>query len=226
MSKRSSLFSWFTLVLKRDLSLSFKKIATFIIPLVFFLIVITLFPLALGAENSFLSSLSPGVIWVAALLAALLAVESIFNEDYRDGTLDHFLLSGEPIFLLVLAKVLAHWLVTGAPLLLASLISTQFLFLPEGLLLPLLLSLLIGTFLLSLLGALGAALTIGSTAILSAVIVLPLSIPILILGIAVITAALNGENFFSYLYFLGALLAIGIPGLCVATTEAIFINYE
>ena len=226
MSKRSSLFNWFTLVLNRDLSLSFKKIATFIIPLVFFLIVITLFPLALGTENSFLSSLSPGVIWVAALLAALLAVESIFNEDYRDGTLDHFLLSGEPIFLLVLAKVLAHWLVTGAPLLLASLISTQFLFLPEGLLLPLLLSLLIGTFLLSLLGALGAALTIGSTAILSAVIVLPLSIPILILGIAVITAALNGENFFSYLYFLGALLAIGIPGLCVATTEAIFINYE
>ena len=226
MSKRSSLFNWFTLVLKRDLSLSFKKIATFIIPLVFFLIVITLFPLALGTENSFLSSLSPGVIWVAALLAALLAVESIFNEDYRDGTLDHFLLSGEPIFLLVLAKVLAHWLVTGAPLLLASLISTQFLFLPEGLLLPLLLSLLIGTFLLSLLGALGAALTIGSTAILSAVIVLPLSIPILILGIAVITAALNGENFFSYLYFLGALLAIGIPGLCVATTEAIFISYE
>ena len=226
MSKRSSLFNWFTLVLKRDLSLSFKKIATFIIPLVFFLIVITLFPLALGTENSFLSSLSPGVIWVAALLAALLAVESIFNEDYRDGTLDHFLLSGEPIFLLVLAKVLAHWLVTGAPLLLASLISTQFLFLPEGLLLPLLLSLLIGTFLLSLLGALGAALTIGSTAILRAVIVLPLSIPILILGIAVITAALNGENFFSYLYFLGALLAIGIPGLCVATTEAIFINYE
>ena len=226
MSKRSSLFNWFTLVLNRDLSLSFKKIATFIIPLVFFLIVITLFPLALGTENSFLSSLSPGVIWVAALLAALLAVESIFNEDYRDGTLDHFLLSGEPIFLLVLAKVLAHWLVTGAPLLLASLISTQFLFLPEGLLLPLLLSLLIGTFLLSLLGALGAALTIGSTAILSAVIVLPLSIPILILGIEVITAALNGENFFSYLYFLGALLAIGIPGLCVATTEAIFINYE
>ena len=161
---------------------------------------------------------------MAALLAALMAVESIFNEDYRDGTLDHFLLSGEPIFLLVLAKVLAHWLVTGAPLLLASLISTQFLFLPEGLLLPLLLSLLIGTFLLSLLGALGAALTIGSTAILSAVIVLPLSIPILILGIAVITAALNGENFFSYLYFLGALLAIGIPGLCVATTEAIFIS--
>jgi heme exporter protein B len=226
MSKRSTLPDWFMLILKRDLSLSFKKVATFIIPLVFFLIVITLFPLALGTENSLLSSLSSGVIWVAALLASLLAVESIFNEDYRDGTLDHLLLSGEPIFILVLAKVLAHWLVTGAPLLLASLVSTLFLFLPEGLLFPLLISLLMGTFLLSLLGALGAALTIGRTAILSAVIVLPLSIPILILGVAVIAAALSDESFFSYLYFLGAMLALGIPGLCIATTEALFINYE
>ena len=226
MSKRSTLPDWFMLILKRDLSLSFKKVATFIIPLVFFLIVITLFPLALGTENSLLSSLSSGVIWVAALLASLLAVESIFNEDYRDGTLDHLLLSGEPIFILVLAKVLAHWLVTGAPLLLASLVSTLFLFLPEGLLFPLLISLLMGTFLLSLLGALGAALTIGRTAILSAVIVLPLSIPILILGVAVIAAALSDESFFSYLYFLGSMLALGIPGLCIATTEALFINYE
>ena len=226
MSKRSTLFNWFMLILKRDLSLSFKKVATFIIPLVFFLIVITLFPLALGTENSLLSSLSSGVIWVAALLASLLAVESIFNEDYRDGTLDHFLLSGEPIFILVLAKVLAHWLVTGAPLLLASSVSTLFLFLPEGLLFPLLISLLMGTFLLSLLGALGAALTIGKTAILSAVIVLPLSVPILILGVAVIAAALSDESFLSYLYFLGAMLALGIPGLCMAITEAIFINYD
>jgi heme exporter protein B len=130
MNNRNTLFFWFKLILKRDLALSFKKIATFLIPLVFFLIVISLFPLALGTENSFLSSLSPGVIWVAALLASLLAVESIFNEDFRDGTLDHFLLSGEPIFILVFAKVFAHWLVTGAPLLLASIISTFFLFLP------------------------------------------------------------------------------------------------
>ena len=182
MNEKSTLFNWFMLVLKRDLVLSFKKIATFMIPLVFFLIVITLFPLALGTEGSLLSTLSSGVIWVAALLSSLLAVESIFNEDYRDGTLDQFLISGEPTF--ILAKVLAHWLVTGAPLLLASLISTFFLFLPEGLLFPLLISLLMGTFLLSLLGALGGALTIGKTAILSAVIVLPLSVPILILGVA------------------------------------------
>ncbi len=184
MNEKNTLFNWFKLVLKRDLVLSFKKIATFMVPLVFFLIVITLFPLALGTEGSF------------------------------------------PTFILVLAKVLAHWLVTGAPLLLASLISTFFLYLPEGLLFPLLISLLMGTLLLSLLGALGGALTIGKTAILSAVIVLPLSVPILILGVAVITSALNGQDFFSYLYFLGAMLAIGIPGLCLATTEAIVINYD
>ena len=116
MNEKNTLFNWIKLVLKRDLVLSFKKIATFMVPLVFFLIVITLFPLALGTEGSFLSTLSSGVIWVAALLASLLAVESIFNEDYRDGTLDQFLISGEPTFILVLAKVLAHWLVTGAPL--------------------------------------------------------------------------------------------------------------
>ena len=226
MNNRNTLFFWFKLILKRDLALSFKKIATFLIPLVFFLIVISLFPLALGTENSFLSSLSPGVIWVAALLASLLAVESIFNEDFRDGTLDHFLFSGEPIFILVFAKVFAHWLVTGAPLLLASIISTFFLFLPGGLVLPLLVSLLIGTLLLSLLGAFGSALTIGKTAILSAVIVLPLSIPILILGVAIITSAINNQDYLSYLYFLGAMLAVGIPGLCLATVEAISINYD
>lgn len=226
MNNKSNLFFWFCLVLKRDLALSFKKLATFLIPLVFFLIVISLFPLALGTNSSFLSSLSSGVIWVAALLASLLAVESIFNEDFRDGTLDHFLLSGEPIFVLVFAKVLAHWLVTGAPLLLASLISTFFLFLPGGVVLPLLISLLLGTLLLSLLGALGSALTIGKTAILSAVIVLPLSIPVLILGVAIITSAINNQDFLSYLYFLGAILAVGIPGLCLATVEAIYINND
>ncbi|GIT32721.1 MAG: hypothetical protein Ct9H300mP3_02520 [Gammaproteobacteria bacterium] len=107
----------------------------------------------------------------SSLTGFFVSSRKYFNEDYRDGTLDQFLISGEPTFILVLAKVLAHWLVTGAPLLLASLISTFFLYLPDGLLFPLLISLLMGTFLLSLLGALGGALTIGKTAILSSVIV-------------------------------------------------------
>ena len=226
MENKSTIFDWFLLILKRDLGLSFKKSVTFLIPLVFFLIVISFFPLALGPEKRFLSLLSPGVIWVAALLSSLLAVESIFNEDFRDGTLDHILLSGEPPFVLIFAKVFAHWLITGAPILLASLISTLFLFMPEGIMIPLLSSLLIGTLLLSLLGALGGALSIGKTAILSAIIVLPLSVPVLLLGTATITAAINQQDYSSYLYFLGAMLAIGVPGLCVAIIEAISLNYE
>ena len=226
MENKSTIFDWFLLILKRDLALSFKKSVTFLIPLVFFLIVISFFPLALGPEKGFLSLLSPGVIWVAALLSSLLAVESIFNEDFRDGTLDHILLSGEPPFVLIFAKVFAHWLITGVPILLASLISTLFLFMPEGIMIPLLSSLLIGTLLLSLLGALGGALSIGKTAILSAIIVLPLSVPVLLLGTATITAAINQQDYFSYLYFLGAMLAIGVPGLCVAIVEAISLNYE
>lgn len=226
MENKSTIFDWFLLILKRDLALSFKKSVTFLIPLVFFLILISFFPLALGPEKGFLSLLSPGVIWVAALLSSLLAVESIFNEDFRDGTLDHILLSGEPPFVLIFAKVFAHWLITGAPILLASLISTLFLFMPEGIMIPLLSSLLIGTLLLSLLGALGGALSIGKTAILSAIIVLPLSVPVLLLGTATITAAINQQDYSSYLYFLGAMLAIGVPGLCVAIIEAISLNYE
>tara|TARA_Y100001970_G_C14233995_1_gene860660 strand:- start:1989 stop:2669 length:681 start_codon:yes stop_codon:yes gene_type:complete len=226
MNNQSSLSLWFMLVFKRDLILSFKKKSSFLIPFIFFLIVISLFPLALGSENKLLSSISSGIIWVAALLASLLAIESIFNEDYRDGTLDQFMLSGEPLFILVFAKVFAHWLISGAPLLFASVISTFFLFLPEGLFYPLLISLLLGTFLLSLLGALGAALAIGKTAILSSIIVIPLSIPVLIFGISIINAVLNGQQFISFIYFLCAMLAVGIPGLCLATVEAIKINYD
>ena len=122
MNNQSSLSLWFMLVFKRDLILSFKKKSSFLIPFIFFLIVISLFPLALGSENKLLSSISSGIIWVAALLASLLAIESIFNEDYRDGTLDQFMLSGEPLFILVFAKVFAHWLISGAPLLFASVI--------------------------------------------------------------------------------------------------------
>ncbi|MBE19395.1 MAG: heme exporter protein CcmB [Gammaproteobacteria bacterium] len=226
MNNQSSLSLWFMLVFKRDLFLSFKKKSSFLIPFIFFLIVISLFPLALGSENTLLSSISSGIIWVAALLASLLAIESIFNEDYRDGTLDQFMLSGEPLFILVFAKVFAHWLISGAPLLFASVISTFFLFLPEALFYPLLISLLLGTFLLSLLGALGAALAIGKTAILSSIIVIPLSIPVLIFGISIINAVLNGQQFISFIYFLCAMLAAGIPGLCLATVEAIKINYD
>ena len=221
-----SISSWLTIILKRDLLIAFRKSSTYITPLVFFLIVVTFFPLALGPQESLLSSLAPGVIWIAALLASLLAVETIFSDDFRDGTLDEFFISLEPSFILVFAKVLIHWLITGLPILFASLIAAIVLYLPFESFIPMLLSLILGTSFMSLLGALGAALSLGRSAILSAIIVLPFSIPTLLMGTSVISSSLTNQDFSSFLMIMGAMLAIGIPLLCLLTVEALLLNYE
>ena len=222
----SSIFGWLTIILKRDLLIAFRKSSTYITPLVFFLIVVTFFPLALGPQESLLSSLAPGVIWIAALLASLLAVETIFSDDFRDGTLDEFFISLEPSFILVFAKVLIHWLITGLPILFASLIAAIVLYLPFESFIPMLLSLILGTTFMSLLGALGAALSLGRSAILSAIIVLPFSIPTLLMGTSVISSSLTNQDFSGFLMIMGAMLAIGIPLLCLLTVEALLLNYE
>ena len=170
--------------------------------------------------------MAPGVIWIAALLASLLAVETIFSEDFRDGTLDEFFISLEPSFVLVFAKVLIHWLITGLPILLASSIAAMVLYLPFESYIPMLISLLLGTSFMSLLGALGAALSLGRSAILSAIIVLPFSIPTLLMGTSVISASLSNQDFSGFLMIMGAMLALGIPGLCLLTVEALLLNYE
>ena len=206
--------------------IAFRKSSTYITPLVFFLIVVTFFPLALGPQESLLSSLAPGVIWIAALLASLLAVETIFSDDFRDGTLDEFFISLEPSFILVFAKVLIHWLITGLPILFASLIAAIVLYLPFESFIPMLLSLILGTSFMSLLGALGAALSLGRSAILSAIIVLPFSIPTLLMGTSVISSSLTNQDFSGFLMIMGAMLAIGIPLLCLLTVEALLLNYE
>ena len=221
-----SIFGWLTIILKRDLLIAFRKSSTYITPLVFFLIVVTFFPLALGPQESLLSSLAPGVIWIAALLASLLAVDTIFSDDFRDGTLDEFFISLEPSFILVFAKVLIHWLITGLPILFASLIAAIVLYLPFDSFIPMLLSLILGTSFMSLLGALGAALSLGRSAILSAIIVLPFSIPTLLMGTSVISSSLTNQDFSGFLMIMGAMLAIGIPLLCLLTVEALLLNYE
>lgn len=222
----SSIFGWLTIILKRDLLIAFRKSSTYITPLVFFLIVVTFFPLALGPQESLLSSLAPGVIWIAALLASLLAVDTIFSDDFRDGTLDEFFISLEPSFILVFAKVLIHWLITGLPILFASLIAAIVLYLPFDSFIPMLLSLVLGTSFMSLLGALGAALSLGRSAILSAIIVLPFSIPTLLMGTSVISSSLTNQDFSGFLMIMGAMLAIGTPLLCLLTVEALLLNYE
>ena len=206
--------------------IAFRKSSTYITPLVFFLIVVTFFPLALGPQESLLSSLAPGVIWIAALLASLLAVETIFSDDFRDGTLDEFFISLEPSFILVFAKVLIHWLITGLPILFASFIASIVLYLPFDSFIPMLLSLILGTSFMSLLGALGAALSLGRSAILSAIIVLPFSVPTLLMGTSVISSSLTNQDFSGFLMIMGAMLAIGTPLLCLLTVEALLLNYE
>lgn len=223
---QSSILDWLTIILRRDLIIAFRRSSTYITPLIFFLIVVTFFPLALGPQESLLSSLAPGVIWIAALLASLLAVETIFSEDFRDGTLDDFFISLEPSFILVFAKVLIHWLITGLPILIASMIAALVLYLPFESFIPMIFSLLLGTSFMSLLGALGAALSLGRSAILSAIIVLPFSIPTLLMGTSVISSSLLNQDFSGYLMIMGAMLAIGIPGLCLLTVEALLLNYE
>lgn len=222
----NSIYSWLSIILRRDLLIAFRKSSTYITPLIFFLIVITFFPLALGPQESLLSSLAPGVIWIAALLASLLAIETIFSEDFRDGTLDDFFVSLEPSFILVFTKVLIHWLITGLPILLASLIAGIILYLPVDSFMPMVLSLILGTSFMSLLGALGAALSLGRSAILSAIIVLPFSIPTLLMGTSVISSSLSNQDFTGFLMIMGAMLAIGIPVLCLLTVEALLLNYE
>ena len=222
----SSIFDWFKIILRRDLLIAFRRSSTYITPLIFFLIVVTFFPLALGPQENLLSSLAPGVIWIAALLASLLAVETIFSEDFRDGTLDDFFVSLEPSFILVFAKVVIHWLITGLPILIASSIAAIILYLPMQSFLPMLLSLMLGTSFMSLLGALGAALSLGKSAILSAIIVLPFSIPTLLMGTSVITSSINNQDFSGFLMIMGAMLALGIPLLCLLTVEALLLNYE
>ena len=212
--------------MKRDLLIAFRRSATYITPLIFFLIVITFFPLALGPQQKLLSSLAPGVIWIAALLASLLAVETIFNEDFRDGTLDSFFISLEPTFILVFVKVFIHWLITGLPLLFASCVAALVLYLPFDSVSAMILSLILGTFFMSLLGALGAALSLGKSAILSAVIVLPFSIPTLLMGTSVIASAINNQEYTGFLMIMGGMLAIGIPAICLLTVEALLLSYD
>tara|TARA_B110000014_G_scaffold235884_1_gene200766 strand:+ start:952 stop:1626 length:675 start_codon:yes stop_codon:yes gene_type:complete len=223
---QSNIYNWFFLILKRDLLIASRRSEIYITPMIFFLIVISFFPLALSPDQEFLRSLAPGVIWIAALLSSLLAIETIFSEDFKDGTLDEFFISNDPSFILVFAKVLCHWLVTGFPIILASIISSLILYLPLNSLLPMVCSLILGTFFMSLLGAIGAALSLGKSAILSAIVVLPFSIPTLLMGTAAVSSAIDYQDYSGFLLIMGAMLAIGIPGLCLLSVEAILLNYE
>ncbi|RMM35871.1 Heme exporter protein B [Pseudomonas syringae pv. berberidis] len=178
----------------------------------FFALVIALFPLAIGPDTQLLQALSPGLLWVAALLAVLLSLDGLFRGDFEDGSLEQWVLSPHPLTLLVLGKVLAHWVFSGLALVLLSPVLALMLGLPVQCLPVLMLSLLLGTPVLSLLGAVGAALTVGLKrgGVLLALLILPLYIPVLILGSAALQAALQGVSATGYLLWLGSLTVLAI----------------
>jgi len=186
----------------------------------FFLIVSSLFPLAIGPELSTLQLIGPGVIWVGALLSSLLVLHRLFESDYSDGSLEQLVLSGEPLTILVLGKVIAHWCIAGLPLVLvAPLIGLQF-SLPTSSLMTLTLTLLIGTPVLSMFGSIGAALTIGlrGGSALSSLLILPFYVPVLIFGAGAVGAQLQGLDISGHLSILIAMLCftIGLAPLAVA----------
>ncbi|MBA6398549.1 heme exporter protein CcmB [Colwellia sp. BRX10-4] len=186
--------SAFSLIIKRDLTIAFRHRDDIINPLLFFIIVVTLFPLGIGPESTTLARIAPGIIWVAALLATLLSLDRLFKSDHEDGSLEQMMLSPHPIFILVLAKIIAHWLVTGLPLIFIAPLLAVLLHLDENSYGALMLTLLLGTPVLSLLGAIGVALTVGikKGGVLLSLLVLPLYIPILIFATSAIdTAAMN-----------------------------------
>lgn len=199
----------FWYIIKRELQIAMRKQAEILNPLWFFLIVITLFPLVIGPDPELLSRIAPGVAWVAALLSALLSFERLFRDDYIDGSLEQLMLTSQPLVLTALAKVLAHWLLTGLPLILLSPIAALLLSLEIPIWWALVLTLLLGTPVLSCLGAIGVALTVGlrKGGVLLSLLVVPLFIPVLIFSASVLDAAGLSLPYNGQLAILGAILA-------------------
>jgi heme exporter protein B len=218
----------FFLVVHRELRLSFRRPEQLFQPLVFFLIVTTLFPLGLSLQLSALRDIAPGVLWVAALLSSLLSLDSLFKSDADDGTLEQLALSGQGLTLIVVAKTCAHWLVTGLALVIVSPIVATALGIPTSAFATMMLSLALGTLTLSWLGAIGAGLTIGLRRgnVLLSLIVLPLATPLLIFGAAATDRAISEASTAGAVYFLAALCVFTCTMAPWAATAALRITLE
>ncbi len=218
----------FFLIIQRDLKLSFRRVGELANPLLFFVIVTTLFPLALSPDMSLLRDISAGVLWVAALLSSLLSLDALFRTDSDDGSLEQLVLSPAPLTILVLGKTCAHWLVSGFPLMLIAPVVASAFNVPNEAMGAIMLSLLLGTPTLSLIGSVGAALTIGLQrgSVLLALLVLPLSIPVLIFGARATDLAIAGEAVRGPLLLLGALLAGAISLTPLASAAAVRISLD
>ena len=215
-------------IISRDLLLVMRRKSEVLTALFFFVVVTSLFPLGIGADPALLRKIAPGVIWVAALLSTLLGLHRMFAADYQDGTLEQLVLSPQPLVLLVAGKIIAHWLVCGLPLvLLAPIIGIQF-DLDVDSLYVLMASLLLGTPVLSLLGSIGAALTLGlrGGSVLMSLLILPLYVPVLIFGAGAVYANSVGLNISGHISLLGALLILALAFVPWVSAAAIKIAIE
>jgi heme exporter protein B len=218
----------FCLIIQRELRLSFRRPEQLSQPLMFFVIVTTLFPLGLSVQLSLLRDMAPGVLWVAALLSSLLSLDSLFKSDADDGTLEQLALSGQSLTVIVVAKTCAHWLVTGLPLVVISPLVAIALNIPTGAFAVMMLSLCLGTLTLSWLGAIGAGLTMGLRRgnVLVSLVVLPLAMPLLIFGAGATDRAIADISAAGALYFLAALCVFTGTLAPFATTAALRITLE
>lgn len=226
--KKSSMLGLLALVIRRDLVLAMRRRADVFTTLVFFVIVVSLFPLGVGPETDMLRKMAPGVLWVAALLASMLSLGRLFSADYLDGTLEQMMLAPQSLSMLVLGKMTAHWMVSGLPLvLMAPVLGVQF-DMPAQSLGVLVVGLLLGTPILSMIGAIGAALTLGlrGGGVLLSLLVLPLCIPVLIFGTGAVEAISGGLSVASHLSLLGALLVLSLAFTPWVTAQALRISME
>jgi heme exporter protein B len=215
-------------VFRRDLTVALRRTTDVLTPLVFFAIVVSLFPLGVGPEPGRLAVLAPGVVWVAALLAVMLSLSRLFANDHADGTLEQLALAPHPLTVLVLAKTAAHWVLTGLPLVLLSPLLALQLQLPAEALGTLVVSLALGTPVLSLLGSIGAALTLGlrGGGVLVSLLVLPLYTPVLIFGAGSVAAAVEGLGTEAHLSLLAAFLVLALSLVPWATAAALRVSLD
>ncbi|CAM3589306.1 heme exporter protein CcmB [Vibrio aquimaris] len=222
------MFAAMNRIIQRELLIAFRRQADIFNPLWFFIIVITLFPLSIGPEPNLLARIASGIVWVAALLSALLSLERLFRDDFQDGALEQLMLMPFPLPVVVISKVIAHWMLTGLPLILISPLLAILLSLDFNSWLAVVATLLVGTPTLSFIGAIGVALTVGlqKGGVLLSLLVLPLYIPILIFATSAIDAASLGMAYKGQLAILGAMLvgSITLTPFAIASALRVSVN--